>query len=147
MNPIKVLLVDDHAEFRKVVHDFLAKLPNITVVGEAANGNEALAQVERLRPDFVLMDISMPLLNGFEATRIIKRDWPSTKVLITTANSSEVYRLQADAIHADGFVHKMELKRGLEAAFGISSPRRKEVLNVKSLSNKPSSSSSKKGHS
>lgn len=146
MNPITVLLVDDHAEFRKVVHDFLAKLPNITVIGEAANGKEALVQVERLRPDFVLMDIRMPLLSGLEAAKIIKEEWPATRVLITTGSDSDAYRENAHAVHADGFLLKMELKRGLEAAFGISSPRRKEVLKVKPLSNKPSSSS-QKGHS
>lgn len=120
MNPVKVLLVDDHAEFRKVVHEFLGKLPNVTVVGEAANGEEAVSQVERLRPDFVLMDVSMPLLNGFAATKIIKKGWPATKVLITTADDSDAYRMQAKVVQADGFVPKAELKRGLEAAFGIS---------------------------
>jgi DNA-binding NarL/FixJ family response regulator len=132
MNPVKVLLVDDHAEFRRVVHEFLSKLPHVTVVGEAANGEEAVSQVKRLHPDLVLMDVSLPLLNGFDATRIIKKGWPEIKVLITTVNDGDAYRKQADAVHADGFVPKTELKRGLEAAFGISSPTPKEVFFPKS---------------
>lgn len=121
MEPVKVLLVDDHAEFRRVVHDFLDRMPHVSVVGEAQNGQEAISQVEKLHPDFVLMDISMPVLNGFAATRVIKQGWPATKVFITTAFESESYRLEATRVHADGFVPKAELKRGLEAAFGVSS--------------------------
>ena len=133
MNPIKVLLVDDHAEFRKVVHEFLNKLPHVTVVGEAADGLEAVSQVGKLHPDFVLMDVTMPLLNGFDATKAIKKGWPDIKVLITTANDSDAYRMKAHAVHADGFVPKTELKRGLEAAFGVSSAKQKEIFFAKSL--------------
>jgi len=132
MKTVKVLLVDDHAEFRRVVHDFLSRLPDITVVGEASNGEEAVSQVRKLHPDFVLMDVSMPVLNGFAATKIIKKGWPATKVLITTADDSDAYRMQAKVVQADGFVPKGELKRGLEAAFGISSPKPKEVVISKS---------------
>lgn len=120
MNSVRVLLVDDHAEFRRVVHEFLERLPQVTVVGEATNGQEAISQVEKLHPDFVLMDISMPVLNGLAAARIIKKGWPATKVFITTANDDATYRLQAQTAHADGFVPKAELKRGLEEAFGLS---------------------------
>ncbi len=119
MNPIRVLLVDDHSEFRRIVHDYLDRIPQVLVVGEAANGEEAIHQVNELHPDFVLMDVSMPVLNGLAATRIIKKSWPATRVFITTANDSDTYRLQAEVAKADGFVPKAELKRGLEAAFGI----------------------------
>ena len=132
MDPIRVLLVDDHAEFRRVVHEFLSRLPQISVVGEASNGEEAVSQVRNLHPDFVLMDVSMPILNGFAATKIIKKGWPGTKVLITTADDNDAYRMQAKVVDADGFVPKSELKRGLEAAFGISSSKTKEVVISKS---------------
>lgn len=132
MDPIRVLLVDDHAEFRRVVHNFLSKLPEVKVVGEASNGEEAVAQVKKLHPDFVLMDVGMPILNGFAATKIIKKGWPGTKVLITTADDNDACRTQAKVVHADGFVPKSELKRGLEAAFGISSSKPKEVILSKS---------------
>jgi len=132
MDPIRVLLVDDHAEFRRVVHDFLSRLPQVTVVGEARNGEEAVSQVKKLHPDFVLMDVSMPVLNGFAATKIIKKGWPATKVFITTADDNDAYRMQAKVVQADGFVPKGELKRGLEAAFGVSSSKTKEVVFSKS---------------
>lgn len=118
MNTIKVLLADDHQEFRKVVHEFLDRLPNISVVGEAENGKEAVDQVERLVPDLVVMDISMPVQSGLEATRIIKQRWPMTKVLIATIHDDPLYRLQAQEAKADGFLLKSELKSSLEAAFG-----------------------------
>lgn len=118
MNTIKVLLVDDHSEFRKVVHDFLDRLPNISVVGEAENGKEAIDQVERLVPDLVVMDISMPIQSGLEATHIIKQRWPMTKVLIATMHDNPLYRLQAQEAKADGFLLKSQLKNSLEAAFG-----------------------------
>ena len=66
MNPLKILLADDHADFRRTVHDFLAHLPNISVIGEASDGKEAVEQVALLHPDMVLIDISMPNQNGLE---------------------------------------------------------------------------------
>jgi DNA-binding NarL/FixJ family response regulator len=116
---MKILLVDDHAEFRRVVREFLNHLPHLSVVGEAADGVEALRQVERLSPDMVLMDISMPGMGGLEATRVIKQRWPATKVFITSANENMTYELEAIAAKADGFFPKSELKKGLERVLGI----------------------------
>jgi DNA-binding NarL/FixJ family response regulator len=122
MNRIKVLIADDHREFRKIVHDFLDRLTNVTVVGEATNGNEAVKNMEKFNPDVVLMDISMPLMNGLEATRIIKLRWPETKVLITTNHDDPIYRKQALEARADGFILKNSLKPSLEATFGVAHP-------------------------
>jgi DNA-binding NarL/FixJ family response regulator len=118
MTSIKVLIADDHRDFRRVVHEFLDRIPNVSVVGEATNGGEAVAQVEILFPDVVLMDISMPLMNGLEATRIIKQRWPGTKVLIATTYDDPTYRMQALEARADGFILKGSLKPSLEATFG-----------------------------
>ena len=118
MKNVKVLLVDDHEDFRKVVQDFLKRLPNISVVGEAIDGVDAIEKVERLSPDVVLMDIAMPKRNGIEATRIIKQRWPLTKVLIATTYDTPIYRTQALEAKADGFILKSSLKPGLEATFG-----------------------------
>jgi DNA-binding NarL/FixJ family response regulator len=119
MNKIKVLIADDHRDFRKVVHDFLDRLPNVSVVGEATDGDEAIKKVEKLFPDVVLMDISMPLMNGIEATRIIKQRWPATKVLIATNHDDPMYRKQALEARADGFILKGSMKPSLEATFGV----------------------------
>jgi DNA-binding NarL/FixJ family response regulator len=119
MNAIKVLIADDHCDFRKVLRDFLNRLPNVFVVGEAMDGNDAVNKVEMFFPDVVLMDISMPLMNGIEATRIIKQRWPETKVLIATNHDNPIYRKQALEAHADGFILKNLLKPSLEATFGV----------------------------
>jgi len=119
MSRIKVLIADDHRDFRKVVHDFLDRLPNVSVVGEATNGDDAVKKVEKLFPDVVLMDISMPLMNGIEATRIIKQRWPKTKVLIATNHDDPMYRKQALEARADGFILKGAMKPSLEATFGV----------------------------
>jgi DNA-binding NarL/FixJ family response regulator len=119
MASIKVLIADDHRDFRRVVREFLDRIPNVSVVGEATNGGEAIAQVELLVPDVVLMDISMPQMNGLEATRIIKQRWPDTKVLIATTYDDPTYRLQALDARADGYILKGSLKPSLEATFGV----------------------------
>lgn len=117
MKRIRVLIADDHCDFRKVVHDFLNRLPNVFVVGEASDGNEAVEQVGKLTPDVVLMDIQMPNRNGLEATKIIKDRWPTTKVVIATLNDNPAYRIQAQDAKADGFIVKSDLKPGLEQTF------------------------------
>ena len=118
MERIKILIADDHRDFRKVVHEFLDRLPNVSVVGEASDGNEAVESVGRLKPDVVLMDIAMPFQSGLEATRIIKQKWPSTKVFIATMHDNPVYRMQAQEAKADGFMLKSSMKPSLEATFG-----------------------------
>lgn len=120
MDAIRVVLADDHAEFRRVVREFLKKLPHVEIVGEAADGMQAIEQVERLGPNVVLMDISMPSMNGIEATKIIKERWPATHVLIATTHDSRIYRLQAEDAGADAYVMKADLKPALESIFDLS---------------------------
>ena len=85
---VKVLLVDDHAILRQGVHALLAREPDLLVVGEAGDGEEALAAVARLKPDVVIMDIVMPRMNGLEATRLIKERHPDTRVLILSVSTT-----------------------------------------------------------
>lgn len=82
---MKVLLVDDHASIRASLRQLLELRPGYRVVGEGSNGHEAVAEVDRHRPDVVLMDMNMPVMNGVEATRAIKRKHPDVKVLALTA--------------------------------------------------------------
>jgi DNA-binding NarL/FixJ family response regulator len=130
MKRIKVLIADDHRDFRRIVHEFLDRLPNVSVIGEAGNGNEAIDQVEKLFPDVVLMDISMPYMNGLEATRIIKQRWPDIKVLIATTYDDPTYRMQALEAKADGFILKGSLKPSLEATFSAQRPQPPTQENV-----------------
>lgn len=118
MDAMKVLIADDHRDFRKVVCDFLRRLPNVIVVAEAEDGVDVIDKTEAFDPDVVLMDITMPLRNGLEATRIIKNRWPMKKVVIATMHDSALYRLQAEEVKADGFIVKSSIRSGLLATFG-----------------------------
>src|SRR5947209_1274557 len=102
----KVVLVDDHAILRDGLRMVLEAQPGISVVGEAENGREALDLVEQLHPDVVVMDIAMPQMNGAEATRQIKRRFPSTRVLILTMHENQQYLMQIINAGAIGCVLK-----------------------------------------
>jgi LuxR family maltose regulon positive regulatory protein len=88
-NEINILLVDDHAVLRKGLAGLLAEVPGIRVVGEASDGEEAITQVRALKPDLVVMDISMPKLNGIQATRQITTEFPETKVIALSMHSGK----------------------------------------------------------
>ena len=113
---IKVLLVDDHAILREGVHALLAREPDITVVGEAADGQEALEQVPRLRPDVVIMDIVMPRMNGLEATRLIKERYADVRVLILSMYDDQEYVVQIIQAGASGYVLKRVVTEDLVRA-------------------------------
>ncbi|MFH0991051.1 MAG: response regulator transcription factor [bacterium] len=119
MKPVRILIADDHKDFRSVVERFLRNLPSVMVVGEASDGVEVVEKVEELKPDLVLMDIAMPQRSGLEATRIIKHQWPGVQVIITTMYDYPIYRMQAQEVHADQFVLKSALKSNLESVLGI----------------------------
>lgn len=87
--PIRVVLADDHTIVRKGIRAVLRNLPEIEVVGEAANGWEAIAEIEKLQPDVVLMDLMMPKLDGIEAIRRISQDHPEVRILVLTSFASE----------------------------------------------------------
>jgi DNA-binding NarL/FixJ family response regulator len=123
MNRLKVLLVDDHERFRQSVASFLNEQGFVDIVGEAVNGNEAIEQTERLHPDLVLMDVDMPLRDGFEATREIKLHRPQTKVVILSMHGSEIYRRTAWRYAADGFIDKASMKTELLATIAEAQGR------------------------
>jgi DNA-binding NarL/FixJ family response regulator len=92
MKPITVLLADDNRVVRKEFRRILELEEDLEVVGEAANGRQAVAMFKKLRPALVLMDVAMPVLNGFEATRQILKAGPAAKVLMLSAHTDEAYR-------------------------------------------------------
>ncbi|MDE3077653.1 MAG: response regulator transcription factor, partial [Chloroflexota bacterium] len=106
MAPITVLLVDDHELVREGIRHVVEEIPDITIVGEAADGIEAVRQAELKRPAVVLLDITMPSLNGLEATRQIKQRSPSTAVVFLTVHESEEYFLEALRCGVEGYLPK-----------------------------------------
>jgi two-component system response regulator NreC len=106
MKKIRVLLAEDHTIVRKGLRSILDAEDSIEVVGEAEDGRAAVEAVEHLRPDVVLMDISMPGLNGLEATRQIKHRAPHIRVLVLTMHTNEKYILQILQAGASGYLVK-----------------------------------------
>jgi DNA-binding NarL/FixJ family response regulator len=116
MTAIRVLLVDDHVLVRAALRRLIDDLHNIEVVGEAGDGREAIAEVGRHQPNLVLMDISMPRLDGIEATRIIRRDYPGVQVVMLSMHLHEDYVIQSLRAGATGYLHKASPSRELELA-------------------------------
>ena len=106
MNKISVLLVDDHALVRQGLRALLEAGGDIAVVGEAENGQEAVALAEKTLPDVVLMDLAMPRLNGVNATRQITRRFPSARVLVLSSYGNDDYVAQAMEAGATGYLLK-----------------------------------------
>ena len=103
-NEVRVLIADDKRSARQGLKAFLARIPEIAVVGEAANGQESVDLTAVHHPDVVLMDVQMSPVDGLEATRRIKSQWPAVKIIILTLYSQ--YRNQALAAGADVFLLK-----------------------------------------
>lgn len=106
VKPITVLLADDHTIVREGLTKLLESDPNLKIVGEAKDGREAVNKVEKLKPDIVLMDISMPMLNGIEATRQIKKISRQTKVIILSMHSHDRYIGELLSLGASGYLVK-----------------------------------------
>lgn len=113
---IRVLVADDHTIMREGVRLLLEVQPDIEVVGEAADGLQVLDLVNQLRPDLVIMDIQMPNLNGLEATRKIKQDFPQVQILVLTMYESDDYFFQMLKAGASGYVVKKAASADLIAA-------------------------------
>jgi DNA-binding NarL/FixJ family response regulator len=143
MTRITVLIVEDHLIVREGFRKMLELEADLEVVGEAQNGRVAISLVKKLRPVVVLMDIAMPLLNGFEATRQIIKILPNTKVLMLSAHSDDAYVKNATESGAVGFLLKQtsasvvcqairEVQKG-KSFFSPSISRRLDRVNPSSI--------------
>jgi PAS domain S-box-containing protein len=113
LHELSILIADDHEVIRRALRSLLSSRPEWTVCGEAANGIEALKMARDQKPDVVLMDVSMPEMNGVEATKSIVREFPEIRVLIISQNDPEITKMQAREAGAAGYVAKADLSRSL----------------------------------
>lgn len=116
MEKIRILLADDHTIVRSGIRALLEEEPNLSVVGEAEDGRAAVNLACQLKPDIVVMDIAMPLLNGLEATRQLKQQCPESRVLILTMHDNEEYIRQVLEAGAMGYILKDAAARELISA-------------------------------
>jgi PAS domain S-box-containing protein len=132
MGSLRILIVDDHETVRRGVRILLSSRRDWVVCGEAGDGFEAVEKAKSLRPDVVLMDISMPGMDGVEATKIIRREVPESKVIIVSQNDLTVVSKQIADIDASGYVNKADLARDLipavESLIADGSGEKSELL-------------------
>ena len=117
--PVKLLLVDDHPIVRSGLRMLFLSEPGMTIVGEASSGQEAIEAVQRLHPDVVIMDVSMPGMNGIEATRRIKAAHPETAVLALTMYEDEQYFFEMLNAGASGYIPKRAAPDDLVSAIKV----------------------------
>ena len=112
----RILIVDDHPALREGLRCLLASHQDFDIVGEAGDGLEAIDSVKKFHPDLILMDISMPKMDGIAATREIKKQWPKTKVLAFTVHKTPEYVSATLKAGADGYILKDSSRHELIAS-------------------------------
>jgi DNA-binding NarL/FixJ family response regulator len=113
MRALRILVVDDHAAMRRSICKLLGLHPGWTICGEAANGFEAIEKANDLAPDFILMDLTMPGMDGAAASKIIRSQKPQTDIILVSQNDSAVIDRVAQQIGAAASVAKASLARDL----------------------------------
>jgi DNA-binding NarL/FixJ family response regulator len=108
-----VLIIDDHEQLRALTRQIVAEASPLHVVGEAADGAEAMQLIQALRPAIVLLDLVLPQVNGLDVLRWIKEEYPETKVIIMTVHDEDAYRQAAETSGADAFLLKKTLMTDL----------------------------------
>jgi len=111
-----VFIVDDDPEFRRFLKEFLSDQPGLKIVGEAADGKQALEKVKKIKPDLVLLDIRMPGINCFTASLLLKRRLPQARIIIMTIFDNPKYQESAVENGAFGYIVKSNLTRDLMPA-------------------------------
>ena len=134
---ITVVLVDDHAYIRKAIWYLLETTPDIKVVATASNGKEAIMAARFNHPDVVVMDISMPVMDGLEATHQILTDFPNTRVLMLSGHNDPNYIRHALEVGASGYVLKeaivSEILEAIRSVYGGSRYFCREIADKASL--------------
>ena len=115
-SPVRVLLADDHLLFRKGIASLLSEEPDFEIAGEASTGREALAKAREVVPDVILMDLSMPEMDGLEATRRIKEEMPAVRIVILTVSDDDQDLFAAVRSGAQGYLLKKIEPRALFSA-------------------------------
>src|SRR5579875_2124853 len=142
--PIRIVLADDHTILRNGLRLLLERHPDLSVVGEAANGREAVEVATRESPHVVVMDISMPILNGIEAARRITSELPRTAVIVLSVHSDEADLIQAvravsagkayfsptvSKVLAEDYVRQVR-QQGVDDPYDLLTPRERELLQL-----------------
>lgn len=116
MNRTRVLIVDDHEIFRRGLRSLLESRNEFDIAGEAVNGLEAVEKAEELQPDVIVMDVSMPQMDGLQATRLIRNDRPDAKIIILSQHDSAQMLSAALEAGASAYVTKSQVARSLFGA-------------------------------
>ena len=138
VEPIRLLVVDDHSLFRQGLINILMNMPEFIVVGEAANGNEALQMLEKCQPDVMLMDINMPVMDGIETIAVVREKGYKLPVFMLTISKSDKDLFKAIKSGADGYILKniepedlkLAILRGYRGQGFLSPEMTSSVLNV-----------------
>lgn len=116
MSKIKIMIADDHAIMRDGIKALLSSCDDFEIIGEAANGKEAIEKAQKLDPDVIIMDLAMPIMDGIEATRRIKKKRYNTKILVLTQYDTREHILSVLKLGADGFLPKIAVSSDLISA-------------------------------
>jgi two-component system response regulator NreC len=119
MTLLSVIIAEDHPGFRKLLRLELDCAPDLEIIGEVADGLQLLELLQKVQPDMVILDISMPNLSGMEAARLIKEKYSHIKILFLTMHKNPAYVEQARLIGVEGYILKEEVDRKLLAAINF----------------------------
>lgn len=141
MEKIKIIIADDHTMFLQGIVSLLENEENISILGKAENGNEVFKVIEKRIPDIILLDISMPEMDGIEVSKIVKQKYPEIKILIVSTHSSTQMIAKLIRIGIDGYLLKNAEKR--ELLYAIQTIHNGEVYFCKEAAEKNDGNNSK----